>query len=79
MMQPLHINLQPWRASRPLSATRTTGEIGLHKDGTRLDIWIRVDGKLRWYAVDLAALGGFLAMPYTETCLHAESDGNAEE
>jgi hypothetical protein len=78
--------LKPWRLSRMLSFTRTVGEIGLRKNGTQLDIWVRVNGKPTWFSVRQSEIVEFLAPgdgPFsghgTETVLRAESDCNAED
>jgi len=72
--------LRPWRLSGFLTCTRTRGEIGFRKNGTSIDIWVRVNGELRWYAVRAKELVGFLLTPdETMDILEAESDGNAEE
>jgi len=72
-------NLGPWKLSGMLTFTRTRGEIGFRKNGTALDIWIRVNGKETWYSVPFKELVGFLLTPgETMEVLDAESDGNAE-
>ena len=77
--------LKPWCLSGMLTFTRTAGEIGLRKNGTQLDIWLRVDGKLVWFAVRAREVAEFLAAAQWPdghgdyVILQAESDGNAEE
>ena len=68
----------PWRSSYMITDTRTQGEIGFHKNGTALDVWLRIDGRPRWFAVEIDALKGFLASDDDGTVLRCESDGNAE-
>jgi hypothetical protein len=78
--------LKPWRRSWMLTETRTTGEIKFRKNGTSLEIWIRINGKPQRFSVTRAELLDFLNSPYDigrdgfpETTLHADSDGNTEE
>jgi hypothetical protein len=78
--------LKPWRKSGLLTETRTTGEILLRKNGTQLDIWIRVNGEPQRFSVNRAELLAFLGAPsyvgsgdFYEATVHAESDDNTEE
>jgi hypothetical protein len=79
--------LKPWRLSGLLTPTRTVGQILLRKNGTMLDIWIRVKGKPERISVSRFDLKDFLpgdvdrwsAENDKELLLLAESDGNAEE
>ncbi len=79
--------LKPWRLSRMLTFTRTVGEMGFRKNGTELDIWLRVNGEPHWFSVSQNKLAEFLVptpgKPFgghgDEVVLHAESDGNAED
>lgn len=79
-------DMQPWRPSG-MTEGRTKGAIVLHMNGSFLDIWIRVDGKPRWFAVQTDRLREFLDQmeelhpgikrdPWAT--LSAESSGNAE-
>ena len=75
----LPLVLEPWHLSGELTPTRTVGEIGFHRNGSAMDIWIRVNGRFEWFAVDnlelqqgLREAGGFFV-------LRATSDRNAEE
>jgi hypothetical protein len=70
--------LLPWKVSGVLTPTRTVGEVGLNKNGCALDIWIRIDGHPRWFAIQREELLLFLASADKEGRLDAESDGNAE-
>jgi hypothetical protein len=72
-------DLLPWALSGNLTGTRTVGEVGFNKNGSALDIWIRIDGKPRWFAVQREALLLFLASSESEGRLDATSDGNAED
>lgn len=73
------LKLNPWRKSGLLTSTRTVGQIALRKNGTGIDIWIRIDGKPQWFAVDRANLINFLFSDTSDVILHAQSDGNTEE
>ena len=73
------MNLQPWRKSGMLTWTRTVGQIGLRKNGGDLDIWIRVEGQPRWFALQLADVRRFLHSDEHDVVLQASSDGNAED
>jgi hypothetical protein len=61
-----------------LTATRTLGAIGFNKNGTSLDIWLRVNGEPRWFGVEISAVRGFLASDDKATLLWCDSEGNAE-
>jgi hypothetical protein len=71
--------LAPWKKSYQRTATRTYGEVGLRKNGSVLDIWIRVKGKPRWVRVSAQDVQAFLGSDEKTTVLYAESDGNAED
>ena len=71
-------HLSQWRRSGMLNTERTVGQVGFHKNGDFIDIWIRVDGRLCWFSVRRAELAAFLASSDKETILAAESDGNSE-
>ena len=75
--------LKPWRLSGMLTATRTIGQVGMRKNGTMLDIWLRVNGKPVWFAVRAREVADFLVVEWPdghgdEIILDAESNGNAE-
>jgi hypothetical protein len=72
------VKLLPWRLSGGLTATRTRGQIGLRRNGTQIDIWIRVDGEPQWFSVNARDLGAALGAGEEQSLLAAESDGNAE-
>ena len=78
-------SLAKWRRAWVPTHTRTLGEILFNKNGSCVDIWIRVNGELRWFGVDQAALSQFLRErvepPFSQEwmVLVASSDGNAEE
>lgn len=74
------MELRPWRKSGLLTPTRTYGDVGIRRNGSMLDIWIRVNGSPSWFAVNAESLQFFLSGHYgaEETILPAESDGNAE-
>ncbi len=77
-------DLKPWRLSGMLTFTRTVGEVALHRNGTMLDIWVRVNGKPVWFTVRAGEVREFLAGDWVPNhgrtaVLHAESDGNAEQ
>jgi hypothetical protein len=61
-----------------LTNERTFGQVGFIKNGGSLDIWIRIDGRPRWFSVSRAELAAFLASDDKETILSAESNGNSE-
>jgi hypothetical protein len=82
-------HLKPWELSNMLTLTRTIGEIRFKRNGTYVDIHIRVNGEETWYAVDSDELMKFLivskrkeeryrAFRSDEIILSAKSDGNAE-
>lgn len=73
------MKLELWRQSGMLTFTRTFGQVGFRKNGNCLDIWIRVNGRPRWYAVYVPEIAQFLASDAKEVVLYAESDGNTEE
>lgn len=70
--------LKPWRQSGVLTSTRTAGEVGFHRNGSALDIWIRVNGQPLWYGIDHDELLAFLNSDRTECKLFAASDNNWE-
>lgn len=71
--------LKPWIPWGQLTPTRTAGEAGFNKNGSScLDIWIRIDGKPCWFAVDRIELMQFLNDERASIILNARSDGNAE-
>jgi hypothetical protein len=70
--------LKPWEPWGQLTPTRTVGQLGFNKNGTAVDIWIRIDGKSTWFAVDGAELKQFLNSEHESVILEARSDGNAE-
>lgn len=71
--------LKLWELSGMLTNTRTVGEVGFNKNGSFVDIWIRVNGEPRWCAVDAKELQKFLAdTEQKNIILRARSDGNAE-
>lgn len=72
------MNLMRWRRSFQLTAERTIGQLGLRKNGTNLDIWLRVDGVPRRFSVNRAELSDSLASVDAEHIIYAESDGNSE-
>lgn len=63
-----------------LTAERTIGEVCLRINGGELDIWLRVNGRPRWFAVEASMVRDFLrrAQWGDEIVLRAMSDGNAE-
>ncbi len=69
--------LKRWRLSGT-TPTRTIGELQLRKNGTALDIWIRVNSRPRWFAIQASDLEDFLQNSDIERTFQAESDGNAE-
>ena len=85
--------LRPWRLSGMLTPTRTVGEVGFRRNGTSLDIWLRVNGHPTWVSLPSAypitgergALREYLdhvAFDPTDAAIFvllAESDGNAED
>ena len=73
------MKLNPWRLLGLLTFTRTRGQVGLRKNGSMLDVWVRVDGTPRWIALSRRDVQDFLASDDVERVLYAESDGNAEE
>jgi len=73
-----NFDLQPWRLSHMLTHTRTVGQIGLRKNGTSINVRVRVDGKPIWFAFDGRDLERFLESDSKSVVLSAESDGNAE-
>ena len=73
-----YADLRPWILSGVLTHTRTVGEIGFNKNGTELDIWIRVNGDVSRYSVHRDYLIEFLEGGDKSTVLVPESDGNAE-
>lgn len=70
--------LSPWRLSYLLTNTRTVGEIGLNKNFDSLDIWIRVNGEPKWFAVPVGDVEDFLRSDHEAAVFRAESEGNAE-
>ncbi len=72
-------DLKPWRSFPLIGITRTQGQIELAKNGTSLDIRMRVNGKWAWFAVSLAEVRYFLKGDDETVLLRADSDGNAEE
>lgn len=69
--------------------TRTRGEIDFNFNGTSLDIWIRINGRPRWFAVEYKELLRGIILYLTATSvdrkqymniiLGADSDGNEEQ
>lgn len=70
--------LKPWQQSCLLTPTRTTGQVAMRRNGTALDIWLRVDGQPRWFAVDMDEVVMFLNSGASAAVFAAQSDGNAE-
>jgi len=54
--------LKKWVCSGLLTITRTIGELGFRKNGSYIDIWIRVNGKETWYSVDRDELKNFFGI-----------------
>jgi len=73
------INLKKWKRFPLLTDERTIGEALFVKNGTELDFWLRVNGKVVWYSVHRQDLIDFLNSDEKERVLNAASDGNAEE
>jgi hypothetical protein len=73
--------LKKWKYSGMLTPTRTHGSVGLVKNGNDLDIWIRVNGKPKWYSINLKEVETFLSKSskINEIILIAGSDNNSEE
>lgn len=71
--------LRPWELSGMLTPTRTVGQVGLHRNGTEIDVWVRVDGRPCWFAFSRTDLERFLGTGTDWAVLAADSDGNVEE
>ena len=72
--------MRTWRRSWLLSETRTYGDIVLRKNGTELDMWIRINGEPQRFSVNQAELVDFLtASNDVMRTLSAASDNNTEE
>lgn len=72
--------LKKWKYSNVLTLTRTFGELRFRKNGTELDIWLRVNDKENWYSVHRDKLVEFLTnSKKEEIILKAISDGNVEK
>ena len=75
----IELKLQPWRRFGVPTFTRTIGQLAFRKNGTMIDIWLRIDGKPRWFAVRSCDLVAFLADDTQKVAImSAESDSNAE-
>jgi hypothetical protein len=76
--------LRPWTG---YETGRTSGEVRFRRNGTSVDIWMRIAGREQWISVPAKELAIFLTGSYDENwvpehgkeiTLPAISDGNAE-
>jgi hypothetical protein len=71
--------LTKWILSGILTRTRTRGEVMLIKNGSFVDIWMRINGKDQWIGIPIDGVTKFLLSGnVSRVILPAESDGNAE-
>ncbi len=67
-------HLRPWRPGG-LTADRTLGEVMLRKNGSYIDLWVRVDGVARWVSLLGRDVMDFLRTEKREAVLAVESGG----
>ena len=66
--------LRPWRLGG-ITPGRTFGEVMLRRNGSAIDLWVRVDGSARWLALSAREVKAFLASAEREAVLEVESGG----